>query len=152
MSNDNEGVADPSDDQDDSQDIHLDVASGVVADLIGDRESRSRQHEMGQDFHAPLREHEIGHDNAYEAYDSNEIIDGLHQVRPTVFGCAQLVSRSPYPSMLQKRKATANPAGRKKTRPPDRPNRASKSFRCRPFRRRLSRFLIQAPFQPGIRR
>jgi hypothetical protein len=47
MSNDNEGVADPSDDQDDSQDIHSDVASGVVADLIGDRESRSRQHEMG---------------------------------------------------------------------------------------------------------
>jgi hypothetical protein len=114
MSNDNEGVADPSDDQDDSQDIHLDVASGVVADLIGDCERRSRQHEMGQDFHAAFGEHEIGHDNTYKAYDSNEIIDGLHRVRPTVFGCMQLVSRSPYPSMLQKRKATANPAWRKK--------------------------------------
>jgi hypothetical protein len=39
---------------------------------------------MGQDFHAPFREHEIGHDNTYKAYYSNEIIDGLHQVRPTV--------------------------------------------------------------------
>jgi hypothetical protein len=114
MSNDHEGVADPSDDEDDSQDIHKDVASGVVADLVSDREGRGRQHEMGQDFHAPFREHEIGHSNTYEAYDSNEIIDGLHQVRPTVFGCEQLVSRSPYPTMLQKRKATANPAGRRK--------------------------------------
>jgi hypothetical protein len=88
MSNDNEGVADPSDDQDDSQDIHEDVASRVVADLVSDREGRGRQHEMGQDFHAPFREHEIGHDNTYKAYDSNEIIDGLHQVRPTVSGRA----------------------------------------------------------------
>jgi hypothetical protein len=84
MSNDNKGVADSGDDQDDSQDVHQDVASGVVADLVGDREGRGRQHEMGQDFHAPFREHEIGHDNTYKAYDSNEIIDGLHQVRPTV--------------------------------------------------------------------
>jgi hypothetical protein len=84
VSNDNEGVADSGDDQNDSQDIHEDVTSGVVADLIGDREGRGRQHEMRQDFHAPFGEHEIGHDNAYEAYDSNEIIDGLHQVRPTV--------------------------------------------------------------------
>jgi hypothetical protein len=44
---DNESVADPSDDQDDSQDVHWQVISGVVADLIGDRESRRRQHEMG---------------------------------------------------------------------------------------------------------
>jgi hypothetical protein len=84
VSNDNEGVADSGDDQNDSQDIHEDVTSGVVADLIGDREGCRRQHEMRQDFHAPFGEHEIGHDNAYEAYDSNEIIDGLHQVRPTV--------------------------------------------------------------------
>ena len=47
MSNDNKGVADPGDDQDHSQDIHEDVASGVVADLVGDREGRGRQHEMG---------------------------------------------------------------------------------------------------------
>jgi hypothetical protein len=86
----------------------------VVADLVGDCERRSRQHEMGQDFHAPFRKHEIGHDNTYKAYDSNEIIDGLHQVRPTVSAACNLVSRSPYPIMLQKRKATANPAGRKK--------------------------------------
>jgi hypothetical protein len=84
MSNDNEGVADPSDDQEDSQDVHEDVASGVVAELVSDRERRGRQHEMGQDFHAPFREHKIGHDNTYKAYDSNEIIDGLHQVHPTV--------------------------------------------------------------------
>jgi hypothetical protein len=89
MSNDHEGVADPSDDQDDSQDIHKDVASGVVADLVSDREGRGRQHEMGQDFHAPFREHEIGHDHTYKAYDSNEIVDGLHPVRPIFFGCVQ---------------------------------------------------------------
>jgi hypothetical protein len=84
MSNYNEGVADPSDDQDDSQDIHEDVASRVVADLVSDREGRGRQHEMGQDFDATFREHEIGYDNTYKAYYSNEIIHGLHQVRPTV--------------------------------------------------------------------
>jgi hypothetical protein len=84
VSNDNEGVADSGDDQNDSQDVHQDVTSGVVADLISDRKGGGGQHEMGQDFHAPFGEHEIGHDNAYEAYDSNEIIDGLHQVRPTV--------------------------------------------------------------------
>jgi hypothetical protein len=102
VSNDNEGVADSGDDQNDSQDIHEDVTSGVVADLIGDREGRGRQHEMRQDFHAPFSEHEIGHDNAYEAYNSNEIIDGLHPVRPTVFGRAQLASRSPYPNHAAK--------------------------------------------------
>jgi hypothetical protein len=78
MSNDDKGVADPGDDQDDSQDIHEDVASGVVADLVSDREGRGWQHEMGKDFHASFREHEIGHDDTYKAYDSNEIIDGLH--------------------------------------------------------------------------
>jgi hypothetical protein len=83
VSNDNKGVADPGDDQDDSQNVHWDVASGVVADLISDRESRGRQHEMGQDFHASFREHEIGDYDAYETDDSNEIIDGLHGVRPT---------------------------------------------------------------------
>ena len=84
MSNDNKGVADPGDNQDDSQDIDQGVTSGVVADLISDREGCGRQHEMCQDFHAPFREHEISHDNTYKAYDSSEIIDGLHQVRPTV--------------------------------------------------------------------
>jgi hypothetical protein len=83
MSNDNKGIADPGDDQDNSQDIHQDVASCVVAELIGDREGRGGQHEMRQDFHASFSKHEIGNYNAYETYDSNEIIDGLHGLRPT---------------------------------------------------------------------
>src|SRR5258708_17492001 len=97
MSNDDKGVADPGDDQDNSQDVHQDVASGVVSDLIGDREGRSRQHEMGEDFHAPFREHEIGHGHAYEAYDSNEIVDGLHHVLPIVSAACneQAVSLTP---------------------------------------------------------
>ena len=48
VSDDNKGVANPSDDQDDSQGIHHNVTSGMVANLIGDREGGSRQHEMGQ--------------------------------------------------------------------------------------------------------
>jgi hypothetical protein len=106
--NDNKGVADPGDDQDHSQDIHEDVASGVVADLVGDREGRGRQHEMGQDFHAPFREHEIGHDNTYKAYDSNEIIDGLHQVCPTLSAACNWPAVPLNPIMLQKREATGN--------------------------------------------
>jgi hypothetical protein len=47
MSNDNEGVPDPRDDQDDSQNVHHEVAPGMIAKLIGDREGRRRQHEMG---------------------------------------------------------------------------------------------------------
>jgi hypothetical protein len=47
MSDDNEGVPDPRDDQDDSQDVHHEVVSGMIAKLIGDREGRGRQHEMG---------------------------------------------------------------------------------------------------------
>jgi hypothetical protein len=47
MSNDNEGVPDPRDDQDDSQNVHHEVVSGMIAKLIGDREGRGRQHEMG---------------------------------------------------------------------------------------------------------
>jgi hypothetical protein len=151
MSNDDKGIADPSDDQDDSQDIHRDVTSGVVADLISDREGRGRQHEMGQDFHAPFREHEIGHDNTYKAYDSNEIIDGLHQVRPIVSAACNSSAVSPYPIVLQKRKATANLARAEKTRLPDRPNRVAKLSSQQAFRRRYLRFLIRAPFQRGIR-
>jgi hypothetical protein len=83
MSDDNEGIADPSDDQDDRQDVHWHIVSGVVAELIGDRESHGGKHEMHQDFHAPFGEHEIGKYNAYEAYDADKIIDGLHSARPT---------------------------------------------------------------------
>jgi hypothetical protein len=78
MPNDNERIANSSDDQDDSQDIHKQVISGVIADLVGDREGRGWQHEMGQDFRTSFSKHEIGDDNANEAYDGNEIIDSLH--------------------------------------------------------------------------
>jgi hypothetical protein len=132
MSNDNEGVADPSDDQDDRQDIHHDVTSGVVADLIGDGEGRGRQHEMNQDFRAPLGEHEIGHDNAYEAYDSNEIIDGLHPVRPTVSAACNEEAVPVNPVMLQKCKANANRTKPQKNCLPARPNLASPNFRRKP--------------------
>jgi hypothetical protein len=64
MPNDNEGVADPSGDEDDRQDVHEQVISGVVAQLICDRESRGRQHEMRQDFHTAFSEHVVGDDNA----------------------------------------------------------------------------------------
>jgi len=78
MPNDNERVANSSDDQDDSQDVHQQVISGVIADLVSDREGRSRQHEMGQDFSTSFSKHEVGGDNANETYDGNEIIDSLH--------------------------------------------------------------------------
>jgi hypothetical protein len=84
MSNNNKGIADPGNDEDDSQDVHHHVVSCVIADLIGDREGCGWQHEMGQDFHAPFSEHEVGDNNAYETYDSNKIIDGLHWLRPTL--------------------------------------------------------------------
>jgi hypothetical protein len=84
MSNDHEGVPDPGDDQDDSEGVHHHVIASMIAKLIGDREGRGRQQEMGQDLHATFREHEVSDDNAYETYDGNEIIDGLHSLRPTL--------------------------------------------------------------------
>jgi hypothetical protein len=128
MPDDNKGVADPGHDQDDSQDIHEHIASGVVANLVGDREGRRRQHKMGQDFHAPFREHEIGHDNTYKAYDSNEIIDGLHQVRPTVSAACNEAAVPLNPTMLQKREATANLARAQRNAPARPSNRASTKF------------------------
>lgn len=95
MSDDNESVTDPGDDQHDGQDVHRQVVSGMVADLVGDRESHGGQHEMGQDFHAPISEHEISDNNAYEAYDCNKIVDSLHSVGPTVLGRARL-SAEPF--------------------------------------------------------
>jgi hypothetical protein len=47
MSDDDEGVSDTRNDQDGGQDVHEKVASGVIANLVGYRESRNRQHEMG---------------------------------------------------------------------------------------------------------
>jgi hypothetical protein len=78
MPNDNECIANSSGDQDDSQDVHEQVISGVIADLVSDREGRSRQQEMGQHFHASFSKHEVGDDNANETYDGDEIIDSLH--------------------------------------------------------------------------
>jgi hypothetical protein len=78
MSNDNQRVANSGDDQGDSQHVHKRVISGVIADLVSDREGRSRQHEMGQDFHASFSKHEVSGDNANETYDRDEIIDSLH--------------------------------------------------------------------------
>jgi len=100
MSDDNERVADPGDDQDDGQDVHRQVVSSMVADLIGDRESHGGQHEMRQDFHAPLGEHEISDDDAYEAYDCNKIVDSLHSAGPTVSGPVRL-SVEPFASHHQ---------------------------------------------------
>jgi hypothetical protein len=84
MSDDNEGVADPGNDEYDRQNVHWHVVSGMVADLIGDRESHGGQHEMRQDFHASFGEHEIGENDAYEAYHCNKIVDSLHSIGPTV--------------------------------------------------------------------
>jgi hypothetical protein len=102
MSDDNEGVPDPGGDQDDRQDIHGHIGSGMVADLIGDRESHRGQHEMRQDFHAPLSEHEIGDNDAYEAYHRNKIVDGLHSIGPTVSAEAQLPVQPPLHAMNRK--------------------------------------------------
>jgi hypothetical protein len=89
MPNDNEGIANSSGDQDDSQDVHEQVISGVIADLVGDGEGRGRQHEMGQHFRTSFSKHEVGDHNANETYDGDEIINSLHQVRP-LLGRAQL--------------------------------------------------------------
>jgi hypothetical protein len=109
MSHNNEGVANPGGDQNDRQDVHEQVISGVVANLISDRESRGRQHEMGQDFHTPFSEHEVGDDDAYETYDSNEIINSLHQARPILSVTCNYLLAVPLTTLLQKREATANP-------------------------------------------
>lgn len=122
MSDDNEGVADPGDDQDDGQDVHGQVVSGMVADLIGDRESHSGQHEMRQDFHAPLGEHEICDDDAYEAYDCNKIVDSLHSVGPTVSRRVRL-SVEPSPSRHQPKSLKEQTIGGVKTGLPE-PDRA----------------------------
>jgi hypothetical protein len=47
-------------DQDYRQKVHWHIASGMIADLVGDCERRRREHEMGQDLHPALGEHEIG--------------------------------------------------------------------------------------------
>jgi hypothetical protein len=84
MSDDDKGVADPRDDEYDCQEVHWHVVPGMVANLIGDRESHGGQHEMRQDFHTPFGEHEIGDNDAYEAYHCNKIVDSRHSTNPIV--------------------------------------------------------------------
>jgi hypothetical protein len=82
MSDDDEGVANPGDNQNHRQDVHGHVVSGMIADLISDGESHGRQHEMRKDLHAPFGEHEVRDGDTYEAYHANKIVDGLHSVGP----------------------------------------------------------------------
>jgi hypothetical protein len=88
MSDNNEGIADSSDNQDHRQDIHWRVVSGMVADLISDRESHSRQHEVPKDLHAPFGKHEVSDDNTYEANHTNKIVYSVHSVGPIFFSRA----------------------------------------------------------------
>src|SRR5579871_720543 len=60
VSDDNISIADAGSDQNDRQDVHKSIAASMVAHLIGDCERRRWKHEMREDFHAPLGEHEIG--------------------------------------------------------------------------------------------
>jgi hypothetical protein len=60
-------ITNPSGDQDCRQDVHRNIVSGVVANLIGDRERHRRQHEMAQDLYPALGEHEVGENGKYEA-------------------------------------------------------------------------------------
>jgi hypothetical protein len=84
MSDDDVDVANAGGDQDYGQNVHWHAASGVVADLVGDCERRRRQHEMGQDPHPALGEHEIGKNREYEANDGDEIVYGIHFGSPTL--------------------------------------------------------------------
>jgi hypothetical protein len=123
MSDDNEGVGDSGDDEDDGQDVHRQIVSGMVADLIGDRESHGGQHEMRQHFHAPLGEHEICDNDAYETYDCNKIVDSLHSAGPTVSGRVRLsVEPAPLAPSAEKPKGTHN--WRREKGPSPEPDRA----------------------------
>lgn len=98
MSDDDVDVANAGGDQDYGQNVHWHAASGVVADLVGDCERRRRQHEMGQDPHPALGEHEISKNREYEANDGDEIVYGIHfgvqLSRPTVIVTSADVQRS----------------------------------------------------------
>jgi hypothetical protein len=65
-------------DQDYGQNVHWRIVSGMVADLVGDCERSRRQHEMGQDSHPALGEHEKGKYRKYEANDGNKIVQSIH--------------------------------------------------------------------------
>jgi hypothetical protein len=77
-------VTNPGSDQDHGQSVHRHIASGMVADLVGDCEGRRRQHEMGQGSGAALGEHEISENRKYEANDGDKIVRGIHFGGPTL--------------------------------------------------------------------
>jgi hypothetical protein len=80
MPDNNEGIADPGDNQDHRQDIHWRVVSGMVADLISDSENYGRQHEICKDLYAPFGKHEVSDDDTYEANHTNKIVCSVHYV------------------------------------------------------------------------
>jgi hypothetical protein len=94
-------------DQDYRQNVHWRIVSGMVADLVGDCERSRRQHEMGQDFHPALGEHEKGKYRKYEANDGNKIVQSIHFGGPTLSaGHDRHISRFPMldcnPKLLSK--------------------------------------------------
>jgi hypothetical protein len=94
-------------DQDYGQNVHWRIVSGMVADLVGDCERSRRQHEMSQDFHPALGEHEKGKYRKYEADDGNKIVQSIHFGGPTLSaGHDRHISRFPMldckPKLLSK--------------------------------------------------
>ena len=94
-------------DQDYGQNVHWRIVSGMVADLVGDCERSRRQHEMGQDSHPALGEHEKGKYRKYEANDGNKIVQSIHFGGPTLSaGHDRHISRFPMldcnPKLLSK--------------------------------------------------
>jgi hypothetical protein len=94
-------------DQHYGQNVHWRIVSGMVADLVGDCERSRRQHEMGQDSHPALGEHEKGKYRKYEANDGNKIVQSIHFGGPTLSaGHDRHISRFPMldckPKLLSK--------------------------------------------------
>jgi hypothetical protein len=107
MSDNNIDVTNSSGDQDYGQNVHWRIVSGMVADLVGDCERSRRQHEMGQDSHPALGEHEIGQYRKDEANDGNKIVHSTHFGGPTLSaGLDRHISRFPMldsnPKLLSK--------------------------------------------------
>jgi hypothetical protein len=113
-------VANSGGDQDYGQNVHWRIVSGMVADLIGDCERSRRQHEMGQDSHPALGEHEKGKYRKYEANDGNKIVHSIHFDGPTLSaGHDRHISRFPMldcnPKLLSKtslRRASCKKGGK----------------------------------------
>jgi hypothetical protein len=94
-------------DQDYGQNVHWHIISGMVADLVGDCKRSRRQHEMGQDSHPALGEHEKGKYGKYEANDGDKIVQSIHFGGPTLSaGHDRHISRFPMldckPKLLSK--------------------------------------------------